>query len=394
MRKHFLLAPRILFCYNAKEQKNVRSRDLLNRKMGNGVKYLHEFLHQKTPESGTEMPAYYRDAVSFNEKLLAFYFAVCFALIGISAHQWDWEPLAFFVVTIACMLNGRRMNARFNSAAYSIISIAWCWWHSVFLGWHYSGHLLLLPVMLLIFFNIYNPPWFKIGACVALFAFRMVLFSWSLNAVPVYTLGHTAGIVAQTVNSITLFAMLAVNAILFSSSIQATERKLRLDNQELHKEAGTDPLTQLPNRRAMLNDIDLYQLKWPGETFSVAIADIDFFKKVNDTYGHNCGDYTLRMLADLFREKAGEAYSVCRWGGEEFCFFLPRKNLDEAGRVLFDICNDVRHMKLKFEDIEFSITITVGVEENDFVSPLKDILEQADQKLYMGKKSGRDQVVI
>ncbi len=394
MRKHFLLAPRILFCYNAKEQKNVRSRDLLNRKMGNGVKYLHEFLHQKTPESGTEMPAYYRDALAFNEKLLAFYFAVCFALIGISAHQWDWEPLAFFVVTIACMLNGRRMNARFNSAAYSIISIAWCWWHSVFLGWHYSGHLLLLPVMLLIFFNIYNPPWFKIGACVALFAFRMVLFSWSLNAVPVYTLGHTAGIVAQTVNSITLFAMLAVNAILFSSSIQATERKLRLDNQELHKEAGTDPLTRLPNRRAMIDEIEKFRKTFPTEPFCVAIADIDFFKKVNDTYGHNCGDYTLKTLADLFREKAKTDFSVCRWGGEEFCFFLPGKNIDQAWNVMFDLADAVKKMPLKFDGIEFSITITIGIEENDFRSPMEDILALADKKLYMGKISGRDKVVM
>ena len=144
----------------------------------------------------------------------------------------------------------------------------------------------------------------------------------------------------------------------------------------------------------MLNEIDQFQRHFPEETFSVAIADIDFFKKVNDTYGHNCGDYTLRTLADLFRQKAGEAYTVCRWGGEEFCFFLPEKNLDQAGHVLFEICNDVRNMKLKFEDIEFSITITMGVEENDFTSPLKDILENADQKLYMGKNSGRDQVVF
>ena len=80
------------------------------------------------------MPAYYRNALAFNEMLLSFYFVVCFALIGISAHQWDWEPVAFFVVTIVVLLNGHKMNARINSVAYAAISIAWCWWHNEFLG--------------------------------------------------------------------------------------------------------------------------------------------------------------------------------------------------------------------------------------------------------------------
>ena len=340
------------------------------------------------------MPAYYRNALAFNEMLLSFYFVVCFALIGISAHQWDWEPVAFFVVTIVVLLNGHKMNARINSVACAAISIAWCWWHNEFLGWHYSGHLLLLPVVLLVFFNIFNPPWFKIAMCAALFAFRMVLFSRSMNAVPVYTLGHTAGIVAQTVNSITLFGILAADAILFSSSIQDTERKLRLDNQELHKEAGTDPLTQLPNRRAMINTIEQFRKTNPEEPFCVAIADIDFFKKVNDTYGHNCGDYTLKTLAELFRKNAGQDYIVCRWGGEEFCFFLPGKNIDQAWNVMFDLNSAVKKMPLKYEENEFSITITIGIEENDFRSPMEDILALADKKLYMGKITGRDKVVM
>lgn len=112
------------------------------------------------------------------------------------------------------------------------------------------------------------------------------------------------------------------------------------------------------------------------------------------TYGWSCGDYTLRSLSDLFREKAGDQYTVCRWGGEEFCFFLPGKNLDEAGGIMMELCNEVRRVALSFETYEFKITITIGVEENDFISLLNDILEKADQKLYMGKNSGRDQVVV
>ena len=361
---------------------------------GKAMSLLTDFLRKKAPRPGAEIPAYYRRALAISEILLAVYFPLNVILFFWSTRQAQWMPIAMFVMVMAGLMLIGRLPMRVSFGLYAAITLVWSFWYVKTFGWSCGGQHFLILLLFLTFFNIYEPPWLKLFYFVALISFRMLLFSYSLSFPPLYALSTSTSIAFQTLNSLMFFIMMAALCILFSSNLQETERKLRLDNQELHKEAGTDPLTQLPNRRAMLNDIDLYQLKWPGETFSVAIADIDFFKKVNDTYGHNCGDYTLRMLADLFREKAGEAYSVCRWGGEEFCFFLPRKNLDEAGRVLFDICNDVRHMKLRFEDVEFSITITVGVEENDFTSPLKDILEQADQKLYMGKKSGRDQVVI
>jgi diguanylate cyclase (GGDEF)-like protein len=143
-----------------------------------------------------------------------------------------------------------------------------------------------------------------------------------------------------------------------------------------------------------LDEIEQYLRSEPNSQFSVAIADIDFFKRVNDTYGHNCGDETLKALAALFMDSAGEKYRLCRWGGEEFCFFLPGMNIDEAGREMNDLNIAVRQKKLRFGDIDYSITITIGVEENDFKSTLEQILDRADRKLYMGKVGGRDRVVV
>ena len=128
--------------------------------------------------------------------------------------------------------------------------------------------------------------------------------------------------------------------------------------------------------------------------YSVAIADIDLFKRVNDTYGHNCGDYVLCRLAALFMEKSVDQYSVARWGGEEFCFFIPGKNIDDAGTIISDVCHAVKRMKFEFEGNSFSVTLTAGVEESDYRSSLPELIEKADHKLYMGKKNGRDQVVI
>ena len=167
-----------------------------------------------------------------------------------------------------------------------------------------------------------------------------------------------------------------------------------INNQTLHRAAGTDPLTGLPNRRAMLDEIEQYLRVDPNAQFSVAIADIDFFKRVNDTYGHNCGDYTLKELATLFMTAAADKYKVCRWGGEEFCFFLSGMNIDEAGQEMHDLNTAVRRHPMHFGEIDYSITITIGVEENDYRSSIEQILDRADRKLYMGKVGGRDQVVV
>ena len=144
----------------------------------------------------------------------------------------------------------------------------------------------------------------------------------------------------------------------------------------------------------MIEMIDQYRQANPGSPFSIAIADLDFFKKVNDTYGHNCGDYTLVKLTELFVQHANGHYHVCRWGGEEFCFFIPGRNLDEAGVIMNDLCFAVERMRLSFEENEFSITVTIGVEENDFSSPLDELLNSADKKLYLGKERGRNRVVV
>ena len=157
---------------------------------------------------------------------------------------------------------------------------------------------------------------------------------------------------------------------------------------------GIDPLTGLPNRRSMIERIERFYKESGDQPFSIAIADLDYFKKVNDTYGHNTGDYTLVRLTELFAEHSMGRYNVCRWGGEEFCFFMPGMNLDEAGTLMNDLCFAVEKLKLEHEGKEFSITITIGVEENDFSSPLEDLLNSADEKLYMGKEAGRNRVVV
>ncbi|MBR1820703.1 MAG: diguanylate cyclase [Clostridia bacterium] len=358
------------------------------------MRFLLAFFHLKAPKSGREMPAYYRSALSASTVLLALYFLASLLLFWASYRRWEVVPVVALTAAVVCRLNIPRTGPRLNLGVCMAVVILWCAWYIHMFGWSAGVQHFLIPLLVLIFFNVYEPPALKIVYCLALIAFRMGLFYYALSRPAVHALDQRARILYQMVNSAALYILLASLFIIFSTSIQDTERQLRIDNQELHREAGTDPLTQLPNRRAMTDEIHRFLSQSPEPPFCVAIADIDFFKRVNDTYGHNCGDYTLQTLAAKFQEAAGDKYKVCRWGGEEFCFFLPGLNLDDAGMEMHALCAAVKQMPLSFEGHDFSITITIGVAENDFRSPVSAILEEADRKLYMGKNSGRDQVVI
>ena len=358
------------------------------------MKQLLEFLRQPSPRSGKDILLYYRRALAANEIALALYFLLTCLLFSWANHRLEWVPALMLAGVVCCRLCIGRINSRMCFYSFELIIVLWCAWHTHTVGWSYGAQHLLIPMLMLCFFNIYEPPWLKLFTFLMVMAYRLALFAYSMEHPGVYSFSNMLIYTYQTINTLTLFNMLAIDFVIFSSSIQESERELLLNNQALHREAGTDPLTQLPNRRAILDEIAQFTKSAPDESFGVAIADIDYFKKVNDTYGHNCGDYTLKQLARLFTEAAGERYRVCRWGGEEFCFFLPGMNLDEAGREMQDLNIAVRKMQLHFGDVDFSITITIGVEENDFQSTMEDILDRADRKLYMGKVHGRDQVVI
>ena len=356
--------------------------------------FFSSFLHQKVPKSGKELPLYYRKALSVSEILLMAYFAVCFFFYPLFLDVWIWVPLLFMAVTgLAMWMTGNR-GMRENLLVYGALCLGWVFWNVLAFGWSCGVQHFLTLMLVLIFFNVYEKPLIKIACFIVILVYRVALFSWSLQHTATYVMDKSVNTFYQTINTIGFFMMLAAICIIFSTSIQDTERELRLRNQTLYKEAGTDPLTGLPNRRAMIETIGKYCKAEPDQPFAVAIADIDFFKNVNDTYGHNCGDYTLVKLTELFAEHSGGRYRVCRWGGEEFCFFMPGINIDEAGIIMNDLCFAVERMKLKFEENEFSITITIGVEECDFNSPLEDLLKSADEKLYMGKNSGRNKVVV
>lgn len=119
---------------------------------------------------------------------------------------------------------------------------------------------------------------------------------------------------------------------------------------------------------------------------SIAIADIDFFKRINDTYGHDAGDEVLKAVAELFMDKMKTYGRVCRWGGEEFLFVFYGRNGDAAYDVLQEIYDEIHRLTVSYENEEIRITMTFGLEEYDKNDGMEMAIRRADEKLYQEKR--------
>ncbi len=160
--------------------------------------------------------------------------------------------------------------------------------------------------------------------------------------------------------------------------------------------ATTDGLTELYNHRYFQEQIRMQveQAKRYSSNFSLIIIDIDFFKKFNDTFGHQSGDAVLRQVAQTLKKNVRVTDIVCRYGGEEMSIILPNTGKDEAFSTAQKICERVASKKFKLTgDKETHVTISLGVATFPFDGDTAPaIIESADKKLYTAKNSGRNQV--
>lgn len=168
------------------------------------------------------------------------------------------------------------------------------------------------------------------------------------------------------------------------------------DFEQQYRLATTDGLTELYNHRYFQEQIRMQveQSKRYNNNFSLIIIDIDFFKKFNDTFGHQSGDAVLRQVAQTLKKNVRATDIVCRYGGEEMSIILPNTGKDEAFSTAQKICERVASKKFKLAgDKETNVTISLGVStfpyDGDSAS---SIIEAADKRLYNAKNNGRNQV--
>ncbi len=165
--------------------------------------------------------------------------------------------------------------------------------------------------------------------------------------------------------------------------------------EELERHANFDTLTHLLNRKSLdkcLNDA-YKQAEKGGSNFCLIMIDIDDFKHVNDTYGHDCGDNVLRSVARVVTTGVKKDDYVFRWGGEEILILL--KTEKEIAKVVAErIRNEISRYPIPYKnDTLVSVTVTIGIAAYEKGKTIDDMTKEADTKLYYGKRNGKNQVV-
>lgn len=160
----------------------------------------------------------------------------------------------------------------------------------------------------------------------------------------------------------------------------------------LKKLIERDALTSLYNRRAGERKLDI--LEKQGVKSSISIGDIDFFKKFNDSFGHECGDVVLKEVAATLNEGMKGKGFVARWGGEEFLLVFEGMEEIAAGVYLTDILQSVRDRVIEYDGQNHNVTMTFGVVERIEGETISDQIRRADDKLYEGKQGGRNRVIV
>ena len=159
----------------------------------------------------------------------------------------------------------------------------------------------------------------------------------------------------------------------------------------------TDELTQLPNRRCFDNDFrkEFLRTQRYNNKLTLVMFDIDFFKNINDTYGHACGDYVLKQISNSALQTFRKTDTVYRTGGEEFMVILTETDVNQAIIPLERFRKTIETLDLKYDDNDINITVSIGASEyNSNISSIEEIINMTDQALYNAKNNGRNQCVI
>lgn len=177
-----------------------------------------------------------------------------------------------------------------------------------------------------------------------------------------------------------------------SGRVHELEEALQLAN----KESRSDFLTKLNNKRALDENLQYVDEEYNRykKDFSVIFIDIDHFKNINDTYGHDAGDSVLRAFASILKRTARKVDVVGRWGGEEFLVILPSTNKSGATNFAEKFRERLSSAKFMYKNQRMEITASFGVASRKESANLADLIKEADKRLYTAKETGRDRVVF
>lgn len=200
--------------------------------------------------------------------------------------------------------------------------------------------------------------------------------------------------IISTLNYIVSIIPQTMIVIISLKNTENNNKFLIKQNSSLEILANTDSLTGLLNRRAIQSELDFAYKQYieKNQIFSIILADIDNFKKVNDTYGHDYGDFVIKQISHIIVSSVKKTDFVARWGGEEFLVLLIDCTCITAGKRAEEIKQKIASSTFSFNNIPSKVTITLGVTDN--CTSICDMIKRVDENLYEGKNSGKNRVII
>ncbi len=265
-------------------------------------------------------------------------------------------------------------------------------------GWGADFHLYMLIIVPLAIYVLFLSS--TIGVFVATVSVMIVVdFAAFILAgvlvnntemLPYYPLSYDESTTLSRINIFFSAIILIGFAMLFALEIHMLLRDLNETNHRLEFIANHDQLTGLYNRHSIKPMVG--RLEISERPYCVVLGDIDDFKKVNDTYGHDTGDETLRQVADAIKCGISDGDIACRWGGEEMLLVLLGSRAECMQRITA-IREDIISRSVKHDSGELGVTITFGFVDYTEAEGLERQVSLADSRLYFGKKNGKNVIV-
>lgn len=200
----------------------------------------------------------------------------------------------------------------------------------------------------------------------------------------------TSTIIMNIIMTLNILGSLLIFVVFYI--ISNNNLKIKKYQKRLKDLAEKDPLTELYNRRSFF-EISAPMIRFEkrnSSSMSIAMIDIDDFKHINDTLGHQCGDYVIKSVAKTIKASIRESDILARYGGEEFIILFPETNLENTNIVATKICH---HVETLVFDSNLKCTVSIGISDFTENQTIEKVIHEADTALYNAKRSGKNRVI-
>ena len=264
-----------------------------------------------------------------------------------------------------------------------------------YIGWKCGSVCFLCAIVpIIIYFGCFlfkgKQRWIIVFLLLANYAMYVTLYVRLADVKPIFEVSDIMQKILMIFSSFVMIFSVIVYSVIYIYSSEYQMVSLEEKNQKLSVDAKEDALTSLLNRRGFLPVVESLMKSDTPTHFCVSFCDIDNFKRINDSYGHDCGDEVLRHITWIIKKEM-HGCDICRWGGEEIIILMKDYDLAVAREKMEYLRKCIESNPTVFFNRRVDATITIGLAEyEDIFKEPDDIIKKADERMYYGKQHGKN----